>query len=121
MDNNFNPFGMECEKVHLSWEELKIGPGGLIPVIVQDDSTNQVLMMAYMNREAYEKTLETKRMTYYSRSRSSLWIKGETSGHFQYVKSLYTDCDKDTLLARVDQVGVACHTGKQSCFFRELN
>ena len=88
---------------------------------VQEDSTDQVLMVAYMNEEAYNMTLETGRMTYYSRSRQSLWIKGETSGHFQYVRALYGDCDMDTLLARVVQIGAACHTGSHSCFFNRVS
>ena len=78
-------------------------------------------MVAYMNEEAYNMTLETGRMTYYSRSRQSLWIKGETSGHFQYVRALYGDCDMDTLLARVVQIGAACHTGSHSCFFNRVS
>ena len=77
-------------------------------------------MLAYMNREAYENTLSTGRMTYWSRSRQELWVKGLTSGHFQYVKSLSIDCDNDTLLAKVSQIGAACHTGNRSCFYREL-
>ena len=77
-------------------------------------------MLAYMNREAYETTLATGRMTYWSRSRGELWVKGLTSGHFQYVKSLSIDCDKDTLLAKVSQIGAACHTGNRSCFYTEL-
>ena len=77
-------------------------------------------MLAYMNEESYEKTLLTGKMTYYSRSRQELWLKGETSGHYQYVKSLTADCDKDTILAKVSQVGAACHTGARSCFFREI-
>lgn len=77
-------------------------------------------MLAYMNEQAYEETLESKKMHYYSRSRKSQWLKGETSGHFQYVKELRLDCDSDTLLARVEQVGAACHTGARSCFFRKL-
>ena len=92
----------------------------MVPVVVQDDQTEQVLMVAYMNRKAYEATLKTGRMTYYSRSRQELWLKGETSGHFQYVRSLTADCDMDTILARVSQVGAACHTGKYSCFFNEI-
>lgn len=104
----------------LNWNDLKLNSDGLIPVIVQDEQTNQVLMLAYMNQEAYEKTLEIGKMTYYSRSRSELWIKGLTSGHFQYVKSLTADCDLDTLLAKVEQVGAACHTGSYSCFFKEI-
>ncbi len=77
-------------------------------------------MMAYMNEEAYEQTIRTGRMTYFSRSRGELWLKGETSGHYQYVKSLTADCDKDTLLAKISQVGSACHTGARSCFFNEI-
>ncbi len=103
-----------------TWEELKKNSDGLVPVIVQDDRTNEVLMMAYMNEEAYLQTLSLGKMTYYSRSRNELWLKGATSGHFQYVKSLYADCDMDTILARVSQIGAACHTGSKSCFFREI-
>ncbi len=108
------------ERIVLPWEQLKKDSAGLVPVIVQDDANDQVLMMAYMNREAYEKTLVEGRMTYWSRSRSELWTKGMTSGHFQYVRSLWIDCDQDTILARVEQVGAACHTGHRSCFYREL-
>ena len=104
----------------VAWNDLKLTESGLIPCIVQDYQTGQVLMLAYMNEEAFRKTLESGRMTYWSRSRSKLWIKGLTSGHFQYVKSLYLDCDNDTLLARVEQIGAACHTGNYSCFFQEL-
>ena len=93
---------------------------GLIPCIVQDVDTKKVLMLAYMNQEAFEQTVKSGRMTYFSRSRQSLWTKGETSGHFQYVKSLTIDCDKDTLLAKVDQVGAACHTGNPTCFFQPV-
>ena len=104
-----------------NWDELKKNSDGLIPVIVQDAENNQVLMMAYMNEEAYSHTLKTKQMTYYSRSRQELWIKGMTSGHFQYVKELWIDCDLDTILAKVEQVGAACHTGNRSCFYREID
>ncbi len=104
----------------MSWDELKAGENGLIPCIVQDYRSREVLMMAWMNREAFENTIATGLMTYFSRSRKSLWVKGETSGHFQYVRALYADCDNDTLLARVSQVGAACHTGEHSCFFKEL-
>ncbi len=103
-----------------SWDELKKNSDGMVPVIVQDYRTDQVLMLAYMDREAYEKTLKTGKMTYFSRSRQSLWVKGETSSHFQYVKALYADCDLDTILAKVKQVGAACHTGSYSCFFNEI-
>ncbi|HHF7010643.1 phosphoribosyl-AMP cyclohydrolase [Streptococcus mutans] len=94
--------------------------GGLLPVIVIDCQTGQVLMLAYMNEEAYQKTLESKEMYYWSRSRNELWHKGDTSGHYQYVKSIKTDCDQDTLLIAVEQVGAACHTGAYSCFFNEI-
>lgn len=96
------------------------GSDGLIPTIVQDYRTGEVLMLAYMNEESFQKTLESGRMTYYSRSRKELWCKGDTSGHYQYVKSLAVDCDKDTLLAKVRQVGAACHTGNHSCFYTNL-
>ncbi len=104
---------------NLAWEDLKKGPDGLVPVIVIDKDQRDVLMMAYMDQEAYEATLRTGRMTYHSRSRNELWVKGETSGHFQNVSRIYADCDKDTLLAEVEQIGgIACHTGERSCFFR---
>ncbi len=106
--------------IEFKFKDLKLNNDGMIPVIVQDYKNGEVLMLAYMNEEAYNKTLETKTMTYYSRSRDELWVKGLTSGHFQYVKSLTLDCDKDTLLAKVEQVGVACHTGSRSCFFNEV-
>lgn len=102
------------------WSEFKLNSDGMVPVIVQDYKTSEVLMMAYMNEEAYEATLRTGKMTYYSRSRQQLWLKGETSGHYQYVKSLSADCDMDTILAKVSQVGAACHTGARSCFFNEI-
>ena len=104
----------------LDFSEFKLNCDGLIPVIVQDYKTNEVLMMAYMNEEAFDNTVKTGRMTYYSRSRQCQWVKGETSGHFQYVKSLAVDCDKDTLLAKVEQIGAACHTGNRSCFYTTI-
>ena len=91
-----------------------------MPVVVQDVKTDAVLMVAYMDEHAYEQTLETGRMTYFSRSRQQLWVKGEMSGHFQQLHSLTADCDLDTLLARVTQEGAACHTGAYSCFFNEI-
>ncbi len=103
-----------------TWQEFKYNTDGMVPAIVQDAENGEVLMMAYMNQEAYEHTLKTGKMTYYSRSRKELWIKGETSGHFQYVKELYLDCDNDTILAKVEQVGAACHTGNRSCFYRSM-
>jgi phosphoribosyl-AMP cyclohydrolase len=94
---------------------------GLVPVIVQDDATGDVLMLAYMNRESWLKTLETGKATYWSRSRSELWIKGETSGHVQIVKEIFVDCDNDTVLLKVEQIGgAACHTGYKSCFYRKV-
>ena len=105
----------------LSDIELKFNSDGLIPVITQDVDTNEVLMLAYMNQEAYIKTIETKIATYYSRSRKALWVKGETSGHYQHVTQMLIDCDLDTLLIKVRQDGVACHTGEYSCFYRSVN
>lgn len=107
-------------EVAKKWEEFKLNPEGLIPVVVQDYKTSQVLMVAYMDQEAYQHTLDTGKMTYFSRSRQEQWVKGDTSGHYQYVKSLTADCDLDTILAKVSQVGAACHTGSYSCFFQEL-
>lgn len=104
----------------IRWEEFKLNSDGHVTVVVQDYKTDEVLMVAYMNEEAYNMTLKTGKMTYYSRSRQELWVKGETSGHFQYVKSLTADCDKDTILAKVSQIGAACHTGSHSCFFNEI-
>lgn len=104
----------------IPFSEFKLNSDGLIPVVVQDYATDEVLMMAYMNEEAYNLTLKTGRMTYYSRSRQEIWLKGLTSGHYQYVISLSLDCDNDTILAKVRQTGAACHTGAHSCFFKEL-
>ncbi len=104
----------------IRWEEFKLNSDGHVTVVVQDYKTDEVLMVAYMNEEAYNMTLKTGKMTYYSRSREELWVKGDTSGHYQYVKSLTADCDKDTILARVSQIGAACHTGSHSCFFNEI-
>lgn len=103
-----------------TWEEFKLNSDGLLPVIVQDYKTDEVLMMAYMNKEAYENTIRTGLMTYYSRSRKEQWVKGETSGHYQHVQSLTIDCDLDTMLAKVIQTGVACHTGNKTCFFQPV-
>lgn len=92
----------------------------LIPAIIQDYQTNEVLMLAYVNEEAYKKMLETNQTYFYSRSRNELWHKGQTSGHFQNIKGMYLDCDLDTLLIYVEQIGAACHTGAYSCFFNEI-
>lgn len=95
--------------------------GGLVPAVAQDAATGQVLMLAWMNRDAYEETLRTGRAVYYSRSRGKLWRKGEESGHVQEVRGVYVDCDADTILLKVNQVGgAACHEGYASCFFREV-
>lgn len=95
--------------------------GGLVPAIAQDADTGEVLMLAWMNREAYEETLRTSRACYYSRSRGKLWRKGEESGHVQEVRGVYLDCDADTILLKVHQIGgAACHEGYRSCFFRKL-
>ena len=101
-------------------KDVKFDEKGLVPVVVQDIKTNMVLMMAYMNREALDITLESGDMTYYSRSRKKLWRKGETSGHVQKLRALKLDCDADTLLALVEQTGPACHTNHYSCFFETL-
>ena len=111
---------VETFEAAYQWNDFKKNRDDMVPVIVQDYRTQEVLMMAYMNEEAYEQTIHTGRMTYFSRSRGQLWLKGETSGHFQYVKSLTADCDMDTILAKVSQVGAACHTGARSCFFNEI-
>lgn len=128
-DMDFAEFKNRCEQEDIQmttfesimdFSEFKTDEKGLIPVIVQHYKTQEVLMMAYMNEESFDQTIKTGRMTYFSRSRQCLWVKGETSGHFQYVRSLTIDCDKDTLLAKVDQVGAACHTGNPTCFFQPL-
>jgi phosphoribosyl-AMP cyclohydrolase / phosphoribosyl-ATP pyrophosphohydrolase len=100
---------------------LRFNEQGLIPAIVQDAVTGQILMLAYMNREALEQTLATGLAHYWSRSRAKLWQKGETSGHIQHVRDIRYDCDADTLLVMVEQQGVACHTGERSCFFQHLS
>ena len=97
-------------------DELVFGEGGLLPAIIQDDENGDVLMLAWMDREAVRRTLTTGRVTFWSRSRQEYWRKGDTSGHFQYVKSVALDCDGDALLITVDQVGAACHTGTTTCF-----
>lgn len=103
------------------WPKLKLDDHGRIPVIVREQSSQEILMLAYMNQEAFEKTLATGLMHYYSRSRKKLWLKGETSGHFQQLRSLAVDCDADTLIADIYQIGPACHTGSHSCFYRQIN
>lgn len=100
--------------------EVKFDDKGLVVAVAQDYITNEVLMVAYMNKESLEITLNEKRACYYSRSRQSLWIKGETSGHWQNLKGLYYDCDADAILMKVEQIGNACHTGAYSCFFNKV-
>ncbi|MCH7679757.1 phosphoribosyl-AMP cyclohydrolase [candidate division KSB1 bacterium] len=100
--------------------EVKFDERGLIPAIAQDTSTKEVLMLAYMNQESLEITLKEKKACYFSRSRKKLWLKGETSGHFQHIKSIKYDCDGDTLLLEVEQVGNACHTNNRTCFYRNF-
>ena len=126
---DFVAFKEQCEEEDIQmtsfesmmeFSQFKTNEQGLIPVIVQHYKSQEVLMLAYMNQEAFDHTIKTGKMTYYSRSRQCLWTKGETSGHYQYVKSLTIDCDLDTLLAKVDQVGAACHTGNPTCFFQPL-
>ena len=126
---DFVAFKEQCEEEDIQmtsfesmmeFSQFKTNEQGLIPVIVQHYKSQEVMMLAYMNQEAFDHTIKTGKMTYYSRSRQCLWTKGETSGHYQYVKSLTIDCDLDTLLAKVDQVGAACHTGNPTCFFQPL-
>ncbi|MFQ5602099.1 MAG: phosphoribosyl-AMP cyclohydrolase [bacterium] len=100
--------------------KLKYDQNGFIPAIAQDHQTKEILMLAYMNRESLEITLKEKKACYFSRSRKKLWRKGETSGHFQIIKSIKYDCDADALLLQIEQIGAACHTGHRSCFYRSL-
>ncbi len=99
---------------------LKFNEKGLIPVVTQNIKTKEVLMVAYMNEEAFDKTIETGKVHYFSRSRSKLWLKGETSGHFQIVKAIKLDCDGDTILIEAEQIEAACHTGNKTCFYRTM-
>ena len=101
--------------------QLKLDQDGLIPAIIQDDENKEVLMVGYMNREAVRRTLKSGRVCFWSRSRQEYWIKGETSGHTQTVRTVAFDCDADALLIKVEQKGGACHTGYRSCFFREVS
>jgi phosphoribosyl-AMP cyclohydrolase len=104
----------------LGLDDLKYDERGLIPAVAQDATTGEVLMLAWMSAEALRRTLDTRRATYWSRSRRSLWVKGETSGHAQEVVEVRADCDGDAVLLRVNQTGPACHTGARSCFFEEV-
>jgi len=102
--------------------KINFNEAGLIPAIAQDYETNEILMVAWMNIEAFELTLERKQAVYFSRSRNKLWFKGEESGNMQIVKDVYTDCDNDVILLKVQQVGgIACHTGRESCFFQKID
>lgn len=101
-------------------EDIKFEKQKLLPIIIQEYSTSQVLMLAWVNENSLKETIESGLMTYWSRSRNCLWVKGETSGNYQKVKSIYLDCDKDCLLAKVEQIGPACHTNNKSCFFQKL-
>jgi phosphoribosyl-AMP cyclohydrolase len=100
-------------------DNVKFDANGLIPAIIQDHATGEVLMMAWMNRVSLAKTVATRQTHFFSRSRNKLWLKGESSGHVQNVKSISTDCDQDVLLIKVEQIGAACHDGYYSCFYRE--
>ncbi|MCH5187468.1 MAG: bifunctional phosphoribosyl-AMP cyclohydrolase/phosphoribosyl-ATP diphosphatase HisIE [Oscillospiraceae bacterium] len=100
-------------------DDIKFDEKGLVPAVVQDATDDRILMLAYMNRESLEKTLETGKTWFFSRSRGKLWNKGETSGHFQTVREILVDCDMDSLVIKVDQTGAACHTGNRSCFYRK--
>ena len=102
-------------------KKIKFDQRGLLPAIIQDVKTSQVLMVAYMNRKALERTLETGKTYFWSRSRKKLWLKGEVSGHIQTVRSIFLDCDADTLLIMVRQKSAACHTGYYSCFYRKID
>lgn len=102
-------------------DDLTYNADGLIPAIIQDHQNGDVLMMAWMNRESLQETIETGHCTYWSRSRQKLWVKGETSGHTQHVKRISVDCDQDALLIQVEQVGAACHENYRSCFFRDID
>ncbi|MDD5043941.1 MAG: phosphoribosyl-AMP cyclohydrolase [Candidatus Omnitrophica bacterium] len=104
----------------INLKDFKYGKDGLIPAIIQDYKTNDVLMLAYMNKESLKRTIKIGKTCFWSRSRREYWVKGMTSGHFQYVRSIAYDCDMDALLIKVRQVGVACHTGNRSCFYRKI-
>lgn len=103
------------------YEKLKFNADGLIPAIIQEHSTGRVLMLAWMNRASLEKTIASGRTVFWSRSKQTFWMKGETSGHVQTIKDIAFDCDGDTLLIQVEQIGAACHEGYQSCFFRSVD
>ena len=108
------------KKAKVSLGDFKFDKSGLVPAIIQDYKTGEVLMLAYMNKESLRRTLKLGKTCFWSRSRKEYWVKGLTSGHFQFVKSIAYDCDMDALLIRVRQVGAACHTGNRSCFYRTI-
>jgi phosphoribosyl-AMP cyclohydrolase len=108
------------KKIKFNLKDLKFDKKGLIPAIIQDYRTGEALMLAYMNRQSLQRTLKIGKTCFWSRSRKEYWIKGATSGNYQYVKAIAYDCDMDTLLIKVRQVGVACHTGNRSCFYRRI-
>ena len=114
----------EMETIQITPEtigKLKYDSNGLIPAIVQDYENNEILMMAYMNIDSLRETIKVGKTCFWSRSRKQYWVKGETSGHFQFVKEIFYDCDCDTLLIKVRQVGAACHTNKRNCFYRKID
>ena len=102
-------------------DSLKFDDNGLIPAIIQDDASGEVLMMAWMNRDSLQKTIETRKTHFFSRSRNKLWLKGESSGHVQEIQDIFIDCDTDTILIKARQHGAACHEGYKTCFFRKLD
>ena len=108
------------KRTNFKLQDFKFDKNGLIPAIIQDYRNNEVLMVAYMNKESLRRTLESGKTCFWSRSRKEYWVKGLTSGHFQFVKSVAYDCDMDALLIRVRQIGAACHTGNRSCFYRKI-
>ncbi len=108
------------KKISFKLASLKFDKNGLIPAIIQDHKNNEVLMVAYMNKESLRRTLKSDKTCFWSRSRKEYWVKGLTSGHFQFVKSVAYDCDMDALLIKVRQLGCACHTGNRSCFYRKI-
>lgn len=112
--------GAGVKKTTFKLASLKFDQNGLIPAIVQDYKNNEVLMLAYMNKESLRRSLKLGKTCFWSRSRKEYWVKGMTSGHFQFVKSVAYDCDLDALLIKVRQVGKACHTGNRSCFYRKI-
>lgn len=114
-------YNLNLEEINIIVDKIDFEKGnGLVPVIAQDYENKEVLMLAYMNKESFIKTLEGDTAWYFSRSRNELWNKGATSGHFQYVKDIKIDCDNDTILLLVDQKGAACHTGNRTCFYRDV-